>query len=336
MDVGPLIEYDPPVTDGPMGRMVEQQTGGRLKQTQLRDIVPFVSRIFSGPVLRELHQRGTSQYLVGVLRELAGDIFAPTTTLQEVCSATFAVLRRHYRSDYVYRSLIANKIFLGRHSPTTTVLLPELRVWRSRADLVMVNGTTTVYEIKSELDNLDKLLVQVSAYQKLFEHVNVVTSEQLASKVDQLVPQSVGLLVLTPRATIRTLRQSSSSLAHFDVSTMLDTVRTSELKTITERLFGTLPTVGNTRLFDQCADRLRMLPPDVLHRQLVAVLKARRVYRTSDFDDVPFELVAAYIESGISTSNWPRLTRQLASITIGRLIRGERDDLLPISSCETI
>ena len=43
---------------------------------------------------------------------------------------------------------------------------------------VLINGKAVVYEIKTELDNLERLESQIDDYYKAFEHVAVVTYEK--------------------------------------------------------------------------------------------------------------------------------------------------------------
>ena len=64
---------------------------------------------------------------------------------------------KDYRHEFIYKSVIAHKILLGRHSLNTAVLLNEFRVGDCKADVVVINGTSNVYEIKSERDSLCRL-----------------------------------------------------------------------------------------------------------------------------------------------------------------------------------
>jgi len=95
------------------------------------------------------------------------------TEEEPVCSLferAFSLLEREgYRHEYVYKAALTQKIFLGRHSLQTASMLSEFRVGQCKADLVILNGTSTVYEVKSERDSLDRLERQVAAWTRAQE-----------------------------------------------------------------------------------------------------------------------------------------------------------------------
>src|SRR5579863_6677283 len=53
----------------------------------------------------------------------------------------------------------------------------EIKVNNSRADFLTINGDTRSFEIKSELDNLQKLPKQIGDYQQVFDYNYVVIDE---------------------------------------------------------------------------------------------------------------------------------------------------------------
>ena len=79
------------------------------------------------------------------------------------------------RNEYYYKITLLNKLLLGIHSVNTTTALTEFPIAKSKADFVLINGKAVVYEIKTELDNLERLESQISDYYKAFDHVAVVT-----------------------------------------------------------------------------------------------------------------------------------------------------------------
>ncbi len=86
------------------------------------------------------------------------------------------------------------------HSVNTTTALTEVAIAKSKSDFVLINGKAVVYEIKTELDNLERLSSQVDDYYKAFDHVAVVTYEKNLQKQLQKVLDSidkpVGIYVL--------------------------------------------------------------------------------------------------------------------------------------------
>ena len=69
----------------------------------------------------------------------------------------------------------------------------EIRVSNSRADFLAINGTSSSFEIKSSLDNLNKLSKQASDYLLAFEYNYIVIDEKHLKNSKDLIPQSFGI-----------------------------------------------------------------------------------------------------------------------------------------------
>jgi hypothetical protein len=193
----------------------------------------------------------------------------------DVFDFSYAVLQRHYRCEYLYKNAIAAKILLGRHSPRTATLLTETGVSECKADLVLVNGTTTAYEIKTELDSLDRLPAQLQAYSRAFDNVYVVTHEACVERVAKSLPEGVGLLVFTNRYTLSQSREAVSNCDAIDSSVVFDMLRRAEYVPIIRRHFGVVPDVPNTIIYTACRKLFLELSKEVVRAELANALKAR-------------------------------------------------------------
>lgn len=60
-----------------------------------------------------------------------------------------------------HMNTLLNKLLVGKHSVNTTTALAQVRIDQHIADFVMINGEGKLYEIKSELDNFDRLYDQL-------------------------------------------------------------------------------------------------------------------------------------------------------------------------------
>ena len=69
----------------------------------------------------------------------------------------------------------------------------EIKVNSSRADFLTINGHTTSYEIKSELDNFAKFKKQASDYLQVFEFNNLLVDEKHIEKAKNIIPKNFGL-----------------------------------------------------------------------------------------------------------------------------------------------
>lgn len=237
---------------------------------------PTLARLFSSAVMKELANTGHSPLGATILKEAAvPHAFDPATPLRMFFDQIYALLFRTYRNEYIYKNVLAQKILLGVHSLTTTCMLTEFRAGKCKADTVLLNGTSTVYEIKSAYDSMERLGRQIAAYRQVFDKINVITSDSQAERVVGAVGEDIGLLVLTNRNTIRTVRAPASLKHTVHPSVIFDSLRRSEYKQIIESHFGAVPDVSNARVYQACRDLFRTLSPEVAHDAMVAVLKKR-------------------------------------------------------------
>ena len=66
---------------------------------------------------------------------------------------------------------------------------------RRRADLVVVGEQLVAFEIKSDIDNLDKLCEQIDSYNKSFHSTYIVTTEKHLNSVRKKSPSNVGIYI---------------------------------------------------------------------------------------------------------------------------------------------
>ena len=162
----------------------------------------ILNRIFSKKmVLGLINEKSNSVYNAVVWKYLQG---VESQDNRAVMQNIYQVINASYRNEYFYKNTLLNKLLLGRHRLNTTTALSEVAVNRSKADFVLINGRAVVYEIKTELDTLDRLCTQVFDYYKAFKSVCVVTSESNYERtLKKLAGDTrVGIYVLTRNQTI--------------------------------------------------------------------------------------------------------------------------------------
>ncbi len=213
-----------------------------------------LSRMFSAAVVRELGRSGRSALFArlltqsGLASKMPGD-----ATVGDVFDHAFSLLRSiGNRDEYVYRAAITQKILLGQHSLRTASMLSEARVGTCKADVVVLNGTATAYEIKSERDSLARLPNQVAAYGAVFAAVNVVTSPSHVAQVLRQAPEWVGILVLSAKYTLQIERPAALDAARIDPLAVLDFMRVEEAHQVLRALDLVPPSVRTPRCMARC------------------------------------------------------------------------------------
>jgi len=265
-----------------------------------------LSRLLSAGVLKQLAKDGASSLADELLAECGflGEI-SPETPLHQFFEETFAFLSRTRRTEYVYKNAIAKNILLGTHSLNTSFMLTEFRAAACKADCVVLNGTSNVYEVKSDYDSMDRLARQLAAYRKVFDCIRVITSERLLPKVSAIADDWVGLSVLRPTGSIGDMRKPVSMKHAVSPEAIFDSLRRPEYEDIVLRQFGRIPDVPNTRIYRECKAMFRQLTPVVAHDEMVRVVKTRGAcMRLREFiEGVPSSLKAASLSCQLTPSD---------------------------------
>ena len=257
------------------------------------------SSAFLDAVARDAHHKNFNYLLKesGVLNSIKS-----TAQLSGVLSSVYDHLLSHYRCEYIYKNVIATNILLGRHSLNTSTLLTEFRVGNSKADVVIINGTSTVYEIKTELDSLDRLENQINSYLNVFDKVFVVTHAGNVEKMEALLDVRVGIIVLSKQHSLRTEREAISNKANVSSATIFDSLQMKEYKVIIEQVYGCVPTVPNTQIYTECRKLFSKLSPIEAHDHMLRVLRERRFesHQLQLIKDAPRALKMLFLSKKLS------------------------------------
>ncbi len=106
-----------------------------------------LSYLFTSNVLDEFFKKQYSNHLLRVFNEFNMlDKMYRNITLKDFFETSYKELLKNYRNEYVFKNAIAQKILIGRHSVKSSLLFTEFRVETSKADVVIFNGTSHVYE----------------------------------------------------------------------------------------------------------------------------------------------------------------------------------------------
>lgn len=237
-----------------------------------------ISRMFSSTVIREMGRKGRSPLFARLAQQSRLLIdFSFADTVSSLFEAAFSQLkRRGCRDEYVYKAALTQNVLLRKHNLRTASMVTEFRVGGCKADVVILNGTGTVYEVKSERDSLSRLERQIAAYAKVFATVNVIAAECHVDAIANLVPRDVGILCLDPRNHITSRREAMERSEHTCPAAIFDCLRTDEARRILISQDVLVPQVPNTEISGVLKELFKKLEPSVAHRGMVDVLKKTR------------------------------------------------------------
>lgn len=274
-----------------------------------------LTRLFSSAVFQELARKGHSalfRRLVDIT-ELASQC-DPDGTIADGFEAAFDILKQDgLRDQYIYRSALIRNILLGTHSLRSASMLSEFRTGKSKADLVILNGTATAYEIKSERDTLARLTSQIENYQRVFARIYVIASDFQFDEVLATLPAEVGVMCLSSRLKISTRRKAIEMFDRICPLTVFESLRTGEAKAILQAHGIAIPNVPNTRVRSVMRAAFSDLDPKLLHEAMVRTMKqTRNLAPLSDLvERVPKSLHAAALSTPIRKMDHERLTQTL-------------------------
>lgn len=279
--------------------------------------ISALTRLFSSAVLRELAKKGRS----GLFRRLLDqanlpECCGPNATVGNAFDSAFGILKiSGIRDEYIYRAALTNKVLLGKHSLRTASMLNEFRAGACKADLVILNGTATVYEIKSERDSLTRLKNQIDNYMRVFAAVNVIASEDHLDGVLAAVPPEVGVMWLSKRYRIKTVRDAVEQPERVCPQVVFDSLRSAEASAILKAMSVPVPDVPNTQRHLLMRALFAELRPAELHRQMVRTLKrSRNLMPLSGLvDKLPESLHAAALSVPVRRADHGRLVAAIAT-----------------------
>lgn len=267
--------------------------------------------IFRGPFLEQIaHGKHHS-----TMREL-GDYYlghsplSAHSPLKDWFEYFYSLLLEKYRCEYVYKNIVSTSLYLDRvHEPENSLLTSEFRSGSSRADTVILNGTSTVYEIKSKYDSLARLDRQITDYQNVFDRIFVVTSIEKVKSVLKMVDPIVGIMVLDESCALKKIRDAQSNKANTDPATIFDCMRRTEFCSAVKDAFGYVPDVPNSKLYLESRKLFCQLDPNRAHDLMVDKILARR--KQNPFSDLMSDIPNSLKHACISFSKSQALAFQI-------------------------
>jgi hypothetical protein len=245
-------------------------------------VVTALSRLFSPGVFRELAKLGHSPIGAGVVRE-SGLFPKVEQSLRAYLGEAFRIVSEEMRSEYVFKNAIAEQILLKKHSLRSAAMLTEFRVGSNKADAVVINGTSTVYEIKSERDSLGRLESQLDAYLRVFDKVVVAADECHRRELLDLLPRDVGLVILpkAPPASFTSVREPRSDWNRLEPALMFESLQRTEYLSILSDVAGWESSeIPNGIIHGLARLEFAKLPVPVAHENFVRMLRKRADHQT--------------------------------------------------------
>jgi hypothetical protein len=263
--------------------------------------------VFTRNVLTELIERGSNEIFDVVVKRYIND--PDSKTHGQIISEIYAHLGKEHRNEYYYMNTLLNKLLVGRHRVSSTTALSQMRIGGHIADFVMINGEGRVYEIKSDLDNYDRLYDQLSDFYKAFSKVSVLADIHERDSIERLLAnfgdmgEAIGIYVLSERDTIfgkANVREPKQFDDYLDHSCIFKLLRKREYENVVLQTFGELPQVAPVFHFRACLELFERIPIKEAQERAFEELKKRNKISKSVFERVQPELKSTVYFAGLS------------------------------------
>nr|WP_294675846.1 sce7726 family protein [uncultured Blautia sp.] len=272
----------------------------------------LLNRFFTRSTFKQIIDDGESPAYIAAIRRYIVD--STEKTNEECISEIYQYLKNKYQNEYYYKNTLLNKLLLGVHSPRTTTALTEVPVSNSKADFILINGKAVVYEIKTALDNFDRLDGQIEDYYKAFSRVVVVTSENNFDEVQQRLRNTpVGICVLTKKGTLSVRKKPVEYNDMLSKTIMFKILRKNEYEQILLKLIGSLPSVSQFEYYRACQKLFESLPTDTAYQMFIQTLKLRMKIDIVEYSKVPYELKFLIYFSNYKKSDYAKLCHFLST-----------------------
>ncbi len=286
--------------------------------------ISAVARLFCSTVLRELARNGKSPLFVRLLNE--SNLLKLASNIERVYDlfehAFSYLIQEKYRHEYTYKAVLTKKILLGTHSLKTASMIHEFRVGDCKADVVILNGTSIAYEIKSERDSLSRLKKQIAAYMNVFAKVNVIVGENHLKAVRDSVSQDVGILKLSKRYQISKIREGRDMPSRTIPKAVFDSINLREAELVLRDLGISVPDVPNTRRYRELRECFSELDPASVQKSMIRTLKKTRnlALLGKIIDELPSSLHSAVLSLRLRKHDQSRLVMSMQT-PIGEAIK---------------
>ncbi|MFP2421921.1 sce7726 family protein [Pseudescherichia vulneris] len=234
------------------------------------------------------------------------DVKFSSIKVSEIFDLTLQKISLNYRNEYIYKNIIATKLFLRKHSLSKATILFEFRVGKHKADCVIFNGHSTCYEIKTEFDNLKRLPEQLAEYSKVFDRVNVVCAKNHLPQVINTTAPHIGIIELTDSGSLKQIRKASNIDSAIEPHLLIQSLRRDEYVYIAEKISGKKISINNMEIYKYCTHVMELCDNKRLKKLFNDAIKRYRKLDYTALSMIPESLVSSILSYKINaflTSN---------------------------------
>ena len=188
----------------------------------------------------------------------------------------YQVLQRNYQNEYVLKNSFLSKWLINELGETNSIIFNEFRVGKSIADLVIFNGVSKAFEIKTEFDSDARLEGQLKEYRRAFNEVYLIIPKSKLAEYHKYSSE-IGIILFDNSALgpFELINKPIFQKA-IDPSIIMEVLHTQEYKNIVIQYYGELPQMNSFNQFEVCSKLIHSIPLECLNRLYLKQLKLRK------------------------------------------------------------
>ena len=233
------------------------------------------------------------------------------TTYSELLKKSYSLISKYYRCEYVYKNELI-KLLLKKYGTRNSVYFSEFRVGNSIADMVMFNGESKAFEIKTEYDTPRRLDKQMDDYNGFFDKCYIIVPENRLDEYYDIVESTTGIITMNWDNGHIILKEVRHALRneHFEPQALMSCLRTEEYKSIVLSLGKSLEGVAGYDMYTYCCQVISKANPDKLRVLFLREVKKRK-NNTALLRKYPMSIRQMMLSLNLSENKANKLLEQL-------------------------
>lgn len=198
-------------------------------------------------------------------------------TYSDLLKKSYSVISKYYRCEYVYKNELI-KLLLKKYGTRNSVYFNEFRVGNSIADMVMFNGESKAFEIKTEYDTPRRLDKQMDDYKRFFDKCYIIVPENKVDEYRDIVESTTGIIAMSHKngsIILKEVRHAEQN-ERFDFEALMSCLRTEEYKNIVLSLGESLEGVAGYDMYKYCYRVISKENPNKLRELFLREIKKRK------------------------------------------------------------
>ena len=198
-------------------------------------------------------------------------------TYSDLLKKSYSVISKYYRCEYVYKTELI-KLLLKKYGTRNSVYFNEFRVGNSIADMVMFNGESKAFEIKTEYDTPRRLDKQMDDYKRFFDKCYIIVPEDKVDEYRDILESTTGIIAMSRnngRIILKEIRHAEQN-ERFEFEALMSCLRTEEYKNIVLSLGESLEGIAGYDMYKYCYQVISKANPNELRELFLREIKKRK------------------------------------------------------------